>query len=39
MVANRHLPYESALSDRFAAVKELDGTGAFKLFQASRPKR
>lgn len=39
MVANRHLPYESALSDRFAVVKELDGTGAFKLFQASRPKR
>lgn len=39
MVANRHLPYEAALADRFAAVEELDGSGAFKIFQASRPKR
>lgn len=39
MVANRHLPYEATLAERFAAVKELDGTGAFKIFQASRPKR
>lgn len=39
MVANRHLPYEAALNDRFAAVKELAGNGAFKIFEASRPKR
>jgi len=39
MVANRHLPYEAALADKFASVKELDGNGAFKIFQASRPKR
>lgn len=39
MVANRHLPYEATLAERFSQVVELGGDGAFKLFQASRPKR
>jgi 16S rRNA (guanine1207-N2)-methyltransferase len=39
MVANRHLPYETALEQCFAKVLELPGNGRFKLFQASRPKR
>lgn len=37
MVANRHLPYENALKDAFIDVKELPGSGAFKLFHAKRP--
>ena len=39
MVANRHLPYEAALRDRFKTVEELGGDAAFKLFHATRPKR
>lgn len=39
MVANRHLPYESSLTAAFAQVDELPGSGGFKLFKASRPKR
>lgn len=39
MVANRHLPYETALATHFKHVKELAGTGAFKLFHATHPKR
>jgi len=39
MVANRHLPYESTLEAKFGRVEELDGSGAFKLFRATRPKR
>ncbi len=39
MVANRHLPYEAALDAQFAHVQELSGTGAFKTFRATRPKR
>lgn len=39
MVANRHLPYEAVLKERFADVAELPGSGAFKLFHASRPRR
>lgn len=39
MVANRHLPYEDALSRNFRAVQELEGTSAFKLFRAERPSR
>ena len=39
MVANRHLPYEAELDAKFARVEELDGTGAFKVFKATRPKR
>lgn len=39
MVANRHLPYEVELNARFSHVEELSGSGAFKVFRASRPKR
>lgn len=39
MVANRHLPYESALNEAFREVTEFGGDAAFKLFQASRPRR
>jgi len=39
MVANRHLPYEAALDSAFARVEELAGSGGFKIFHASRPKR
>lgn len=39
MVANRHLPYEAALTAGFGHVEELDGSGGFKLFRATRPKR
>lgn len=39
MVANRHLPYEADLDAKFAHVEELQGTGAFKTFRATRPKR
>ena len=40
LVANRHLPYESALSDSFADVASLsaDRGGPFKLIHASRPR-
>ena len=39
MVANRHLPYETALDQCFSKVVELPGNGRFKLFHASRPKQ
>lgn len=39
LVANRHLPYENALNDRFARVDDLPGTTRFKLFRATRPRR
>lgn len=39
MVANRHLPYESTLSDVFAQVKEVAGDNRFKVLHASRPRR
>lgn len=39
MVANRHLPYETVLNDCFRDVRELSGTGAFKIFHATRPSR
>lgn len=39
MVANRHLPYETPLSESFRNVDMIGGNGAFKIFQASRPKR
>lgn len=37
MVANRHLPYEAALREKFRNVDELPGDGAFKIFHATRP--
>ncbi len=39
MVANRHLPYEAALTDAFAHVEEVTGDNRFKVFHASRPRR
>lgn len=39
MVANRHLPYEAELDAKFGFVEERGGTGAFKIFRATRPKR
>lgn len=38
MVANRHLPYEAALAERFGEVSEIGGDARFKLFQAARPR-
>lgn len=39
MVANRHLPYEAELDAKFGFVEERGGTGAFKVFRATRPRR
>lgn len=39
LVANRHLPYEAALTDSFRHVAEIGGDGRFKLIHAARPKR
>jgi 16S rRNA (guanine1207-N2)-methyltransferase len=39
LVANRHLPYESALTTHFADVTEIEGSPAFKLFCVRKPKR
>lgn len=39
MVANRHLPYEAALTGAFAHVEEVTGDNRFKVFHASRPRR
>lgn len=39
LVANRRLPYEQALRDRFASVEEREVRNGFKLIEASRPRR
>jgi 16S rRNA (guanine1207-N2)-methyltransferase len=39
MVANRHLPYETALNAAFGQVEEIAGDGRFKVLHASRPSR
>ncbi len=39
MVANRHLPYEAALTEHFIKVDEVAGDNRFKVFHASRPRR
>lgn len=39
MVANRHLPYEAELSQRFAKVEAIGNDSRFKIFVASRPAR
>jgi len=39
MVANRHLPYEQALSDAFRNVDKIAQNNAFKVFHATRPLR
>lgn len=39
MVANRHLPYEEALTVLFRDVAEVGGTPGFKVMHAQRPQR
>lgn len=39
LVANRHLPYETALTEAFVEVEEITGTPAFKILRAYRPRR
>jgi 16S rRNA (guanine1207-N2)-methyltransferase len=39
MVANRHLPYETILGERFAVVSEVAGNNRFKVLHAQRPRR
>ncbi|WP_102109547.1 class I SAM-dependent methyltransferase [Oceaniglobus roseus] len=39
LVANRHLPYESVLSERFAKSADLSNDPAFKVIHAERPRR
>ena len=39
LVANRHLPYETVLSDTFSEVRLLDETASYKLFHARSPRR
>jgi 16S rRNA (guanine1207-N2)-methyltransferase len=39
MVANRHLPYETALATQFAQVQEMAGDNRFKVMHATRPIR
>jgi len=38
LVANRHLPYEAALSEAFREVVETAGDSSFKVFRASKPR-
>jgi 16S rRNA (guanine1207-N2)-methyltransferase len=39
LVANRHLPYEAALSAAFHDVAEREGDASFKVFRLSKPRR
>lgn len=39
LVANRHLPYEAALTELFGQVKEVAGDNRFKILNATRPAR
>lgn len=39
MVANRHLPYEAALSASFAETREIAGDARFKVLLSQRPAR
>lgn len=39
MVANRHLPYESTITDHFRNMEIIGGNGGFKLFHATKPRR
>jgi 16S rRNA (guanine1207-N2)-methyltransferase len=38
MVANRHLPYEHALPQAFAEIREIEGDTAYKVIHARVPK-
>ncbi len=39
MVANRHLPYDAALSAAFLDVETIGGDPAFRLIRAAKPRR
>ncbi len=39
LVANRHLPYEATLNDRFARVESIAQESGFKVFHAKEPRR
>ncbi|QIE42698.1 class I SAM-dependent methyltransferase [Rhodobacteraceae bacterium SC52] len=39
LVANRHLPYEAMLETQFRDWQEVDGSSAFKILHASRPRQ
>lgn len=39
LVANRHLPYEAALSAHFGQIAEIGGDNRFKILHAARPTR
>lgn len=39
LVANRHLPYEDTLTERFAEVTEIAGDSRFKCVLAQRPRK
>jgi 16S rRNA (guanine1207-N2)-methyltransferase len=39
MVANRHLPYETTLTELFREVSELGGTSGFKILSGAKPRR
>ncbi|PIE13183.1 MAG: MFS transporter [Rhodobacterales bacterium] len=39
LVANRHLPYEDELAQRFGKVEEIAGDNRFKVLAATRPAR
>ena len=39
LVANRHLPYETALEAHFRNSDEIAGDGRFKILHATRPHR
>ena len=39
LVANRHLPYDAALSAAFLTVEEAGGDSAFRVIRATRPRR
>ncbi len=39
LVANRHLPYDAALSEGFLDVQTVGGDAAFRLIRAAKPRR
>jgi 16S rRNA (guanine1207-N2)-methyltransferase len=39
LVANRHLPYGTVLTESFHEVDDIGGDGAFRLVRAARPVR
>lgn len=39
LVANRHLPYDSALSESFLSHEDVAGDGGFRVIHATKPRR